>query len=447
MLKTLFSLVVVPAFGLLLLDGGAKYSSAKKSTPTEMARSNPSSTNPCSTPLCEGGACVLRLCGQVPPAPASEDTNPLQYLMAQTFIALNWPADTDAGRGVPLDPTDAGTFKTNTQGPRVWETWKQDWETKGPGVTPTDWNNYGATAPPCEAVYLRDGGVVLVDAGNWASLRQTYGEVIDKINLIAGNGDIHLVGPYVDDQGKYYHHTTHFNQALYECWRSGTGRGCERGDGGELSMPAADTTNPGAIMVKASWRELTSDELDGGTFFTRDTLLLKPGAGGTRLCHETALGLAAMHIVYKNSILEQDDQWVWASFEQRADKVPNCDGGPGYVGDVPRPVTCEPLLDAGIPTHACRLYTISDNLNQTVNADFGKLPKPWSSYRAVAMQWSIAQKPAPVIASNVKLETYFQDSACMTCHDAARSADRIWALTPEGENLNGNPCASSNANH
>src|SRR5260370_24638293 len=81
---------------------------------------------------------------------------PLDFFLFswQEFYALNWPAEVPAGQ----PPRRGAPDRTKTIGdlgvPRVWETWKTDYELFPPQpatgeVTPTPWESWVVAAPVC----------------------------------------------------------------------------------------------------------------------------------------------------------------------------------------------------------------------------------------------------------------------------------------------------------
>jgi hypothetical protein len=87
------------------------------------------------------------------PVTGPESARPFfDYFSWQSFVALNWPAamgaDGNPQRGIPNEHVEIGG-----EGPRVWESWKADWEIFRPGgAPPTDWSSYELNPPggdPC----------------------------------------------------------------------------------------------------------------------------------------------------------------------------------------------------------------------------------------------------------------------------------------------------------
>ncbi|WP_395837832.1 hypothetical protein [Cystobacter fuscus] len=408
-------------------------------------------TETCQVQLCgDVTPCYLQLCGIVPNGSNNADASTLNRLISQTYVAISWPANIAAGRGVALAPTDPSALATYIDQPRVWETWKQDWEAQGDIAALTDWDSYEYRAgrPPCDEVHLRNGQVIPVTEANWTELRKAHGMVLDKINLVEANNDglAVLSGPLIEDNGTYQRFATFFNQPLYECWRTGTGPGCSKE--GRLHVPAADGSTPGAIMVKSAWRELIQADIDAQTFLSRNLLVLDPGQGGKRECHERTMGLTALHVVYKDADLPAKHQWLWGSLEYQANDLPKClssEGGVGYQNKAP-PVTCEPL-PPGKPTDACRIKDIPDGFYSQMNtaSALGSLPGALKSYQMVAAQWGMQTgdtvQASPPEAANARFETYSQKSSCLGCHEKTSASDAIWSLSKEIKELNGNPCA------
>ncbi len=368
------------------------------------------------------------------------DSNYFGCMMAQTFVALNWPADIsgDAGRGVALSPTDAAVFGGEAS-PRVWETWRQDWETYG-AAAGTPWNGYGSDILPCDVLEAPDGGVSTVTPEMWPSAFQSLGgTALDKVNLM-GDDDVSTItgfkvaGPLFDSNGNLYGAQTRFNQPIFDCVATGTGSGCLTLQDGSKRFPDGLDGSPGSIAVKAIWRPAgESDEADA--FYSRDMLVVsnEPAADGSinRVCRKRTMLLEGMHIVYKTPFLCAGndagvcDPWVWATFE-RTNSESNCtDGGPGYSYQ-PEPIGCGNLPNTGTPVELCRARPIQ--FFTVNNSFFPKLPSPWNRFQLVAAQWSTAGVPSPGPAANLELEAYAQQSSCMGCHNPASGTDFLWSL-------------------
>src|SRR6185436_3662253 len=117
------------------------------STSTGMSTAAPQAAAPALTP--PAGADIPF---SVPPSQAGHV--PFADFAWRSFIALNWPSQLNAGlpvRGVPDRTLSVGDALDR---PRVWETWKTDWELFGFGgpspPTPSRWPDWSTPGiQPC----------------------------------------------------------------------------------------------------------------------------------------------------------------------------------------------------------------------------------------------------------------------------------------------------------
>ncbi|WP_163999761.1 hypothetical protein [Pyxidicoccus caerfyrddinensis] len=375
----------------------------------------------------------------------------LSQLMWKSFIAVNWPADPQAGRGVAANPQDSSAM-ARTGVPRVWETWKADWEIDPKLGPASEWNSYAVARPPCKVLQTREGKRLEVTAENWPTLYPQYGGILqDKINLVKqgpdGGAPI-LTGPLIDSAREYLRYGTHFSRELYDCARSGVGAGCVKTPT-SFEFPAGSEGAIGSIAVKASWRKLQKDD-EKDRYHTRDVLVIDyEGARKpyTAVCRQETMVLLGLHVIYKNSYIfapeRGQNQWVWATFEHR-DNAQVCGqtqfgfNKPQGFSHEPQTLPAEtplPPQDKRIPVMLCRTTAIPSFGVPTVNREAqAALPSPWDHYEMVNIQWLLGGQPSPTTSvANVTLEPYSQSDSCMGCHgsqagEQASKADFIWAL-------------------
>lgn len=394
---------------------------------------------------CTTSAPYLR--GVVPRPTTCLGSDFVSRLIWQTFIALQWPADTAAGRGVAQNPDQVDQFGKNGV-PLVWETWKQDWElVPGARAQSSAWNSYEVQSPPC--AYVEDAAKkrVRVTPQNWPGLfAASGGMLLDKINLVRDDlaHDLSFVftGPVIAGDRSYVRYETRFNQAIYDCARNGAGTGCTAEP---LSMPAFSDTQDGAIAVKAAWRALAS-ESEKESYHWRQVLVPYYEDDGNgkpvAVCKPETHVLLAMHVVYKDRFVDTGhNQWLWTTFEHEK-LAPPCgevraawsQQGFSYEPDELARAPLPPP-DQRTPVELCRRKDVPA-VTAGVNADYAaKLPAPWNHYRIAAAQWLMGGSPAPGRGvANVILEAYAQDDSCMGCHnDEARGVDFLWTLALDSE--------------
>jgi hypothetical protein len=388
--------------------------------------------------------------GVVPsPIPRCLSTVQLGQLMWKSFIAINWPADTRLGRGVAADPNDSSAM-ARTGVPRVWETWKADWELDPKQGHSSDWNSYEVGKPPCKVLITREGQRLEVNAQNWPTLYPQYGGLLqDKINLVkrGKEGSPALTGPLIDANREYLRYGTHFSKELYVCARSGEGDGCVKAPD-SFTFPAGREGVVGSISVKTSWRKV-QDASESKTYHTRDVLVLdyegttKPY---TAVCRQETMAMLGMHVVYKNSYVFTNErgqnQWVWATFEHRGN-AQACGqsafgfNGPRGFSHEPKELPAEtplPPPSQRTPVMLCRTTEVPFGVPTVNDSARQALPAPWNQYEMVNIQWLLSGQPSPTSSvANVTLEPYAQADSCMGCHgyasgQQASKADYVWAV-------------------
>lgn len=427
----------------------------------------------------------------VPVAPISPDvplppdgdpgTSDLYSMLWKTFIAINWPADTRKGRGVALDGADPQVY-ARTDVPRVWETWKQSWETNDDQLEP--WDSYRVASPPCDTLVLSDTLAIEVTTDTWPTLYKRYGgTVLNLVNTVNESTDedypFTLGGPIIDSGGSTVLFEIRYNRELYDCvahlkrGESGGSSGCAK-HGDRFVMPGASSDNPGAISVKASWRKATSEEKS--SYHYREVLVLDhaaPDGASKKVCRLEGRVLLGMHIAYKDDKIltrnrenfpckvENDgyscmNQWVWATFENKQNVSMCPDSGPcinGYNYE-PDPIVrtgaalgeC-PVCGGGVlggvrpegaalgecPVSLCRIKEITDlgqDCNNNYQAQLAPYP-PWPQYGIITLQWLIGGQANPgKYVANVTIEPYAQQDDCMGCHNGPKiyNSDFVWSL-------------------
>ena len=269
---------------------------------------------------------------------------------------------------------------------------------------------------------------------------------------------------------------------------SKTGQASDENSSLRVDFPAGhhDKTtglgDPGAIMLKVSWKILTEDEVKSNRFHVVKALVAMPEVPdetGTPPCLEKDLGLVGMHIVHKTATRPQ---WIWSSFEH-ADNVPEIKDvqapklnpsynffDPSCLDEKKCPFNATPprpwdpeyanklqfhTLADGKQFHSqiVRMTNLSDATN-TINGAFQSIlgDTVWKNYIMIGTQWpssfpctgdhtssgpdpktdfdkqpDMNCAPAPTFLANSTLETFSQgktpqaSSSCMACHGNATS--------------------------
>lgn len=214
------------------------------------------------------------------------------------FIALNWPAQVGTGgapdlaaRGVPdYDKTIA-----DTDGPRVWTTWKSRYEIFRPkGAPPFPWASYEGDNPCGKG--FRNDVLTLSSFSPFADFNQA-GQFTRFANpLVAQNHSYVRYEVRVNERefvsivgNKWYIHS---------------------------NLPNARTWAPfnvGSTEIKAAWRILKKGE-DGSRYYVAHNAQVFDG----EKCVFQDVALVGLHIVTKTN---KRRQWIWSTFEH-VDNVP-----------------------------------------------------------------------------------------------------------------------------
>jgi hypothetical protein len=232
--------------------------------------------------------------------------------------------------------------------------------------------------------------------------------------------------------------------------------------------------DPGAIMIKVSWKVLDSPK-DKQKFHTVDALVLMPRHDDKSEppCLHKTLGLVGFHVGHKTVGRRQ---WIWTSFEH-VENVPedievesrklrpsysfynlSCDTAKCPVNQTP-PHPWDPTYANGLKfnnafrSQITRVIPLTDD-TKDLNRQFQDILKNtvWKNYMLLSTQWpsdfncarattagtpppstdfkkqpDMNCAPAPTYLANSTLETYSQgsvplaSSSCMACHGNAVS--------------------------
>jgi len=360
----------------------------------------------------------------------------------RAFIALNWPALTDAKhRGAP-----DRTKRFGDPGPRVWETFKARYEllpvgADGRRIAPQPWAT-ADTANPCGT---SGSGKTLASATPFKDFNQVAGV---------------LENPLVAQNRTYTRFETRVNRPFFSAFaRNGWSEGRNLpGPEHPARMP------PGAIAVKAAWRILTA--ADTPALRTRyyvvenaDVVDVAMTVAAARVvCTKGDVALVGLHIVIRT---RERPQGVWTTFEH-VDNVPPIGQGDAREPDAAEagapysyfnsskpeqglwpergapetlPVSLDnPPKEDPIPMQVVRRLPLHPS-TMTTNRAYWALPEikgtVWEHYMLVATQWPTFAFPVDPHndgvflpaklgenLANTTMETYLQDfpASCMACH-------------------------------
>jgi hypothetical protein len=397
-----------------------------------------------------------------------------------TFIALNSPAD----RGITIDKSAPDT-------PTTWEDMKDFRQLSDvmlpPNMMPPvpnpndpkpleDENEKVRLMPPaCQAQYTRGSGTMVIKM-----VEETFNEPFKT-------------GPLIDQSGHYALFDILMNKAMYKYIydhqlysqagqrdQAKSNLSIDFPEGHNLPAPGMPGSDPGAIMIKVSWKILNPDEVNSKKFHMVNALVSLPKSANSDVeppCLPETLGLVGFHVVHKTI---SRPQWIWTSFEH-VDNVPeqrevdagplphtysfydrSCNASKCPVNETP-PRPWDPDPDSQLKFHGSfnsQITRVTPLTPETVsmNEAFQGLLKGtvWQNYMLISTQWpsgfpcAILQAtvsppnspvpqtdflkqpdmtcaPAPAILANSTLETYSQgdiplaSSSCMACHGNAVS--------------------------
>ena len=373
---------------------------------------------------------------------------PFDQFSWQTFVALNWPANS---QGTAIG-NSIGDYPDSM---RVWEYYTD------PAVV---FSSGGAENTSGDLVLRLNGAkqenikFFYMDSKSPHALVQVKGfKEADGHPLIDRNLNFALyeikMNPTEVNFVTTYHLTTVDSIAAYY-----------KSHNNQFALPMSDsaTGDPGSIEIKASWRILdTSKGDDPSRFYTRNAIVYIDSAhvvNGKPLSFRAKVGLVGMHIVRKTKKFQM---MIWSTFEH-IDNTPdspqeaqmdlnhrwsfynakclNCalndtpvfqDNEAKYRWDSTPPwakrygVTAPSQPGDTFGTQVSRMFPIYKYTNQINNGWRAQLKGTvWANYRLIGSQWQSAETfpppNAPALLGNSTLETYIQSFAsCISCHGGA----------------------------
>lgn len=342
----------------------------------------------------------------------------------QEFMALNWPAQTGE-RGEP-DPNK----RISDPGPRVWETWKEEYEVYlKDGQKPKPWNDSEPIPAAC-------GGVSKVFFRT-----QKIDDVVDS-TIQAAAADGSLPATLTDQQRHLVRYEIRLNKVMFDYIVE------HKLYDANVQVKANSVDFPsGGILIKAAWREVTpNEEL---RFHTVTACVCdKPKDGTLANCQKKRMGLVGFHITQKTP---SAPQWIWSTFEQ-VNNVPGRSANGPLSFSNPACPNCPENRQSkpGMPNQIKRTAPIPsshpdcnqpqqavdnvDWLNDDVRKALKSTGSVFQNYELVNTQWPVPPtylKPEtafsvrPTILANTTMESFVQPaSTCMGCHSLARTVNQ-----------------------
>jgi len=365
----------------------------------------------------------------------------------RAFVALNWPALTDAAhRGTP-----DRNKKLADPGPRVWETFKSRYELfptrpDGSAIKAQPWTTYDEVTPCGASV-----------KGNEKTVA-TF-EPFMEFNQFTANG---AANPLVAQNRTYTRYETRLNEQEFSALSGLSDAKILPDVENPLRMP------PGSIAVKAAWRPLTAADTPAvrARYYVVENAnivdVAKTVAAKRVVCSKSDIALVGLHVVIRTP---RRPQGVWATFEH-VDNVPpvgpfepdaKAAGFPYSYFDPSKPKELWPEFGSPntLPVSLERPPKLKPEPNQVVRRHpihystvamsryywslFGIKGTAWAHYMLTAVQWPSHGFPVDPYndgvffpetrkenLANTTMETYLQDapSSCMGCHQSFNQRGR-----------------------
>ncbi|HEY8930590.1 MAG TPA: hypothetical protein VIM55_15415 [Mucilaginibacter sp.] len=379
---------------------------------------------------------------------------PFDVFSWQTFIALNWPADS---AGKPIGSSITGS----PAAPRVWEHYQDPAEVFGTNTGGLNFKLGEAKKSGQKFLYLDSKSPRLLFTGKSVDAAKLNGfQEADGHPLIDRNLNFALYEIKMNPiESKFVIDSNLTNtEGIYNM-------GIKHSNA--INLPASDsaTNNVGSMEVKATWRILIPGEGDDTTrYFCRKATIfidsLHTRNHQPLLIKNVTVGLVGMHIIRKTK--KMNSREVWSTFEH-VDNTPdnpqdaqagkqvwsfynplclNCTpnaapdtlaGDHGqYIWEVKPPYAIKYATKAPgqqftqmFGTQAVRTYPIY-KYTEMINKLWQEQLKGsvWANYRLIGSQWQLSEvfpsPMAPNFLANTTLETFIQPNAsCISCHSFA----------------------------
>lgn len=341
----------------------------------------------------------------------------------QEFIALNWPA-LQGQRGQP-----DSSKQIDAAGPRVWETWKEEYEVyRENGKAPLPWNAPEELPGDCGV-----GGATKVFFRT-----QKIDDVVDSTIQAAGSNGT-LPATLTDQKGHLVRYEIRLNKIMFDYIVKN-----QLYDAHLQTVAPSISFPDGGMLIKAAWREVTPAE--ESSFHTVTACVCDKQTNGTLTnCRTKRMGLVGFHITQKTP---SSPQWIWSTFEQ-VNNVPGDGAHSPFSFNYPACRTCpsNQQTPRGIPNQIVRSIAVPfvdpdcsriqdavDNvrvLNQDVQKALQIAGTVFARYELIGTQFPLPPtglKPStsfsvlPAVLGNTTIESFVQPtSTCMGCHSTART--------------------------
>ncbi|MFN0212933.1 MAG: hypothetical protein ACKVT2_01650 [Saprospiraceae bacterium] len=355
---------------------------------------------------------------------------PFNWFSWQTFIALNWPANSD---GTPIG-TD---INASPDAPRVWETYNDPDEIFG--VKTKVLGDLPILGSVSKAGFHHFDSITV---GHNTFFEAFASPLIDRnLNFTLYEIRVNPVEvKYIKDNGL----NTYAGQSKFK---------------GPVNFPSGSYPNSiGSMEIKVAWRILVPGVDNFERYFHRMAIIHvdKSGViGGKSTINDTVtVGMVGMHIIRK--VKNNGAFWIWSTFEH-VDNAPDdstsrknysfynpdctkCKLNSPPIDPTPRHPFKWSLSNGTNPQYArtyatdgmygtqvYRVHPIESSASEATQQWQAKLTAEksvWQYYKLIGSQWGVATETfpsqklgVPLVQSNTVAETYFQATgSCFNCH-------------------------------
>ncbi|ACK64382.1 hypothetical protein PCC8801_0282 [Rippkaea orientalis PCC 8801] len=244
----------------------------------------------------------------------------LDFLSWQSFIALNWPADS---LGNPLKSEIIGNDLTS---PRVWEFYKN---VKKVFINPDPQNKDNPfhqlsstfldqpTVPKACQGWLNNQVIASIQNRQIKvlSLSVNDQETTQSANILQAIPEV----PLIDKDKNYVLYEDVINEDEFNYIRDNKLYDADyQFNIKEIDFPASSETNLGAMEIRAAWRIIPQNMPTNQQkrYYTQNALIYVPAKytqNNQTICQIQKVGLIGFHIVRR---MKYQPQWVWSTFEQ-----------------------------------------------------------------------------------------------------------------------------------
>lgn len=390
---------------------------------------------------CPGSACQTAITSTSATQPADacprfgENQFDVDVYSWNTFIALNWPADT------AQCTANTQLSILSGQGPVVWETYPEDTDVfVPPGSNPGPWCSSASPAGLAKKLTR------LPEATRTEASRLGVRKVFRQLGkasqvLIEKFPDISQAfnaGPLSDQNGRFVRYEKRLNQDEYNYLTTNNLWNAAGQRNATINFPQGARSlvcnnkpcgSIGAVEIKAAWKVLSATEIASNRFYTSLAWVFNDENGSPSPGkNPVTVGLVGLHILHKT---QSEKTWFWSTFEQ----VDNTTSSFFNSGCTPAPCPTNvqtaktpytELTPQGAPVNAPVQVTrqIPIQADPTLNTYYQGLLRGsvWANYQLITTQWATGTvtQGTPTFVANTTLETFFgAQSSCMGCHAGA----------------------------